>query len=141
MAYSDPTLPPDGFEGFTSPEKTIDPKNALGFEGFVFTEGASGFRRFPVGFEGFTLEFSEQNRFIQVTDFRGNPLAGAQVTVQNTGGDFTQFTDILGIASVVVDVSGTKTVLLKKDKTNLSSTFTYSTDPLTKVIVLQPRLL
>lgn len=114
----------------------------MSFKGII-TDQSTGQRSFtaPLGFRGITLEYPLGLRFIKVTDFRGTPISGAVVTVKNTAADYIQTTNETGIAAVEVDISGTKTVLLKKDKTNLSITFTFSTDPLTKVIVLQPRLL
>lgn len=143
MAYSDPTGPADGFEGFVFGAENPDlkPKTPLGFEGLIYSPLIEGWKRPAVAFEGLLVAFKETVRFIKVTDFRGTPIEGCSVTVQNTAGDYTQTTDSLGIAAVEIDVAGTKTIRLRKDKTNKSITYTYASESLTKTIVLQPRLL
>lgn len=114
----------------------------MAFEG-VFIEPLSGSRPFtdPLGFRGLAIEYPTGLRFIKVTDFRGFPISDVLVTVQNTGGDYSALTDSLGIAAVQIDVSGTKTIKLKQNKTNKSFSYTYASEGLTNTVVLQPRLL
>lgn len=114
----------------------------MAFEG-IFIEQPQGPRSlvFPVGFKGIALEYPSGLRFIRVTDFRGIPISGCLVTVQNTSGDYSAITDSLGIAAVEIDVSGTKTILLLKNKTRSSFSYTFSSESITKTVILQPRLL
>lgn len=109
----------------------------------IFIEQSTGSRAYtaPSGFVGISLEYPTGIRFIRVTDFRGNPIAGCLVTVQNSGGDYSQTTDALGNAAVEIDVSGTKTILLKKDKTNGSFTYTYASELPSRTVIFQPPLL
>lgn len=141
MPYSDATLPPDGFEGLVAEKSHPQPKEARGFEGFVFTTGISGWKRPALAFEGFLIEWPTNFRFLIITDFRGNPVTGVTVTVQNTGGDYTAVTDTLGIAPVQIDIAGTKTIRLSQNKTFSSFSYTYASESLTRTVVFLPRLL
>lgn len=109
----------------------------------ILVEQSTGSRAYtyPSGFRGISLEYPSGIRFIKVTDYRGTPLVGCLVTVENAGGDYTQATDALGNAAVEIDVAGTVTIRLQKDKTNRSFSYTYASESITKVVVLQPRLL
>ena len=109
----------------------------------ILIEQSTGSRAYtyPSGFRGISLEYPSGIRFIKVTDYRGNPLSGVAVTVQNAGGDYTNTTDLTGIAAVEIDVAGTVTILLQKNKTNGSLSYTYASEGLNKEVVLQPRLL
>jgi hypothetical protein len=108
----------------------------------LILESPNGVRpnTFAFGFRGLLIEYSTGVRFIKVTDFRGNPLSGAVVTVENSGGDYSQTTDLLGFAELQIDLTGTKVVKILKNKTNLTTSFTYSTDPITKTVIIQPRI-
>lgn len=141
MPYSDPTLPADGFEGFVSVQLDPQPKNARGFEGFILTQGATGYKRPAVAFEGFIIEWSTVIRFIRITDYRGIPVSGVTVTVQNTGGDYSAVTNSDGLAPVEIDIAGTKTILLNQHKTNNSFSYTYASESLTRTVVFMPRLM
>lgn len=143
MPYSDPTGPPDGFEGSVlgTQNPNQKPKTALGFEGVILSAGATGFKRPAVAFEGLIIAFKSTDRFIKITDFRGNPVTGVTVTVENTGGDFSAVTDALGTAAVQVDTTGTKTIRLAQNKTFSSFSYTYASESLTKTVVFMPRLL
>lgn len=114
----------------------------MSFLGIV-TEKSKGVRSYiyPFGFRGFTLEYPAGNRFIKVTDYRGTPISGCVVTVLNTGGNYSETTDLLGIANVQIDVAGTKTIKILKDKTNKSFSYTYASEVLTRVVVIQPPLM
>ena len=144
MAYSEKT----GFEGLYldlierrllgfNPEK-------IGFEGLyldLIERRLLGFNPEKIGFEGIILSVLDTDRFLKITDFRGNPVNGAVVTVQNTGGDFTTISDSTGFAMVQVDIAGTKTIRLQKNKTSASFTYTYASESLTRTVVFMPRLL
>ena len=112
------------------------------FNGILIEQssGASVYT-FPFGFRGIILEYPTGIRFIKVTDYRGTPLQEATVIVHNSGGDYEQVTDELGIAAVEIDVAGTVTIDLKKNLTNKAISYTYSSESLTKNVILQPRLL
>lgn len=109
----------------------------------ISVEQSTGARSYtsPFGFRGISLEYPSGLRFIKITDFRGNPVSGVTVTVQDTGGDYTQTTDSLGIAAVEIDIAGTLTILLQKNKTSASFSYTYASESLTRTVVFMPRLL
>lgn len=109
----------------------------------ILIEQSTGQRSytFPSGFRGISLEYPSGIRFIKVTDYRGTPLAGCLVTVENVGGDYSQTTDALGNAALEIDVAGTVTIRLLKNKTNKVISYTYASEGLTRTVVLQPPLL
>jgi hypothetical protein len=96
---------------------------------------------FPFGLRSIISTYPTNIRFIKVTDYRGIPLAGCLVTVENSGADYSQTTDSLGNAAVEIDVVGTVTIRLQKDKTRKSISYTYAGESLTKTVILQPPLM
>lgn len=141
MATTDPTLEAEGFEGFViadSPQ--FKPKSPTGFEGFGIRTNSPASKS-PTGFEGFILAYSDVERFFKITDYRGNPLKNVTVIAQNTGGDVSAITGSNGIVALEIDVSGTITIVLEKEKTFKNLSYEYASEPTLKEIILQPPLL
>jgi hypothetical protein len=139
MAYPDPI---EGFEGvLMSASEYLEPKSALGFAGFYFQEGAPDSGKRALGFEGFLIAYSDVERFILVTDFRGRPLKGVKVTAQNVGGNVSAISDVSGIVALEIDSAGTTVLKLEKNKAFQSYNYTHASETLVSARVFQPRLL
>lgn len=142
MAYSDPLLQPDGFEGILiedSPKDIIE--EAKAFQGIVVSTISNLIPKTPVGFEGILITYSDSERFIKVTDYRGNPLVGVLVTAQNSGGNISGITGENGIVALEIDTTGSVPIKLEKEKTFKNLSYIHASEPSLKEVVLQPPLL
>jgi hypothetical protein len=137
----DPLAIPVGLEGFTIYETGAkDYDLATGLDGFVLAE-AEPFPRIPTAFEGFVFSFDPSERFIKVTDFRGRPLSGAVVTAKNLAGDVSDTTGEDGIATVAIQPSGTTEIVILKEKTFRTYSYTFASEDSLITLILQPRIL
>jgi len=139
----DLTDDPTGFEGFEISEaRELErlEKSPIAFQG-IGLEINGPAKKASVGFKGFCFAYGNNERFIKVTDYRGNPLEGVLVTAQNTGGPTSDLTNASGIVALIIDSAGTTEVNLEKEKTFKNYDYTHSSEPLTQTIILQPPLL
>lgn len=144
MAYSETT----GFQGLSLDliEKRLlqfDPETS-GFSGLFFDLIEKRILQKDVeklGFNGLIFSIQESDRFIKISDFRGNPIAGASVKVKNIAGDQDYTTDSNGFCMIFPDTTGTKTIEIQKNKTSKSVSYTYASERLSKTVILQPPLM
>lgn len=105
----------------------------------ISQENSVGRRSFtnPTGFRGISQELATNVRFIRVTDFKGIPLLGVFVTVNNTGGSVTTITDSNGLAEIIPDVATNITINLRQYSMNENGiTYNTTTSPLVRTIIL-----
>lgn len=137
----DPLATPLGLEGFTVEENgAASYRIPTGLDGFVYIE-SNPYPREPTAFEGFVFSFSPAERFIKVTDFRGRPLSGAVVTAKNLAGDVSDTTGEDGIAAVAIQPSGTTEIVILKEKTFRTYSYTFASEASLITLILQPRIL
>lgn len=136
-----PNDPINGFEGLIIENQLErEPQFPIGFEGILSVEKTPQAND-PLGFRGILYTYSETERFIKITDFRKRPINGVKVTAQNSGGAVAAITGLDGIAALEIDQSGSISILIEKDKTFKSISYTYASESLVKEVILQPRLL